>query len=114
MEAGFGRATLNLNYAYVGKQWVYPTDEVDFDLPTAVLWPGERQGADPAGEFADQLHDVRQQSVRQNLRDLCATLRRRLLDAGGPPTPLSAPTRNMLSVVRGRPREVGFTLKYNL
>ena len=30
----------------------------------------------------------------------------------GAPTGIAAPPRNMLSVVRGRPREVGFTAKY--
>ncbi len=34
-------------------------------------------------------------------------------DAGGPPTVLSAPPRSALSVVRGRPREVSLTFRYD-
>jgi iron complex outermembrane receptor protein len=31
----------------------------------------------------------------------------------GPPTGLAAPPRNALSVVRGRPREIGVSLRYD-
>jgi iron complex outermembrane receptor protein len=112
-DIGFGKLTLNGNYAFVGKQSVYPDDTPDsgYILPSYGLVNARLQFK-PVGV------PVTITAYANNLFDkVYATYAQRFgggfWDAGGPSTPLSAPNRNMLSVVRGRPREVGFSLKYD-
>lgn len=112
LEAGFGKTTFNLNYAYVGKQATHPTDGTDsaYDLP------------------AYGLMNARIQIVPEGLPVTVALFANNLLDntystyaqrfGGGywdaaSGAGLAAPPRSGLAEVRGRPREVGLTLQYN-
>jgi len=102
---------MSVNYAYVGSQWVYPDDNPDstYRLPSYSLVNGRFQ-IEPEGSpvtvtvYANNL-----------LGEVYATYAQRFgggfWDAG-PATGLAIPPRNMLSVVRARPREVGLSVKY--
>jgi len=111
-DAGFGRVTVNANYAYVGKQWVYPDDTPDstYQLPSYGLVNARLQIEPTNWPVTISLY-------ANNLLDkVYATYAQRFgggfWDAGGVPTGKSVPPRSMLSVVRGRPREVGVTAKF--
>ena len=110
-DAGIGRATINVSYAYVGRQWVYPDDNPDstYRLPSYGL-VNARVQLKPANL------PVTVSLYANNLFDkVYATYAQRFGGGfwdSGAGTALSAPTRNMLSVVRARPREVGVTAKY--
>jgi iron complex outermembrane receptor protein len=110
-DAKLGRATLNLNYAYVGKQSVYPDDSADsgYILPSYGLVNARLQ-------FKTAALPLTLTVYANNLFDkVYATYAQRFGGGfwdSGAPTGVAAPPRNMLSVVRGRPREVGFTAKY--
>jgi iron complex outermembrane receptor protein len=110
-DLGFGRATINVNYAYVGKQWVYPDDNPDstYQLPAYGLVNARLQ-------MKLTNVPVTITAYANNLFDKVYATYAQRFGGGfwdqGPATGLGAPTRNMLSVVRGRPREVGFSLKY--
>ncbi|MDB5717410.1 MAG: hypothetical protein JWM38_837 [Sphingomonas bacterium] len=108
-----GTGTFNLNYAYIGKQATHPTDVGDsaYDLPAYGLLNARLQ-------FIPENKKVTLALFVNNVLDnTFSTYAQRFgggfWDAGGPPTPLSAPTRNGLAEVRGRPREAGVTLQYN-
>jgi iron complex outermembrane receptor protein len=111
-EAGFGSVTLNLNYAYVGKQSVYPDDSADsgYILPSYGLVNARVQIKPEAVPITITAY------ANNLLDDVYATYAQRFgggfWDAG-PPTGLAAPPRNALSVVRGRPREIGVSLRYD-
>jgi iron complex outermembrane receptor protein len=112
VDAGIGRATFNFNYAYVGKQSVYPDDSVDsgYILPSYGLVNARIQ-------FKPKFAPLTLTLYSNNLFDkVYATYAQRFgggfWDSGSGTGVLAAPPRNMLSVVRGRPREVGFTAKY--
>jgi iron complex outermembrane receptor protein len=110
-DAGFGRTTFNVNYAYVGKQWVYPDDNPDstYRLPSYGLVNARLQ-------VKLAVAPITLTAYANNLFDKVYATYAQRFGGGfwdqGPATGLGAPTRNMLSVVRGRPREVGFTGKY--
>ena len=113
VDAGFGQVTMNMNYAYVGKQSVYPDDTIDsgYILPSYGLVNARIQVAPASLPVTVTLY------ANNLLNDVYATYAQRFgggfWDAGGPSTVFSAPPRNMLSVVRGRPREMGLQVKFN-
>jgi iron complex outermembrane receptor protein len=111
-DADFGSATLNLNYAYVGKQSVYPDDSVDsgYILPSYGLVNARVQvklAALPltitgyANNLLDNVYATYAQRFGGGFWD------------SGAGTGIAAPPRSALSVVRGRPREVGVSLRYD-
>jgi iron complex outermembrane receptor protein len=112
VDAGVGRVTMNMNYAYVGKFSVYPDNSADSGhvLPAYGVVNSRLQLA--PHDFPVTL------TVYANnlLNTVYATFAQRFgggfWDAGAP-TGLAAPPRSMLSSLRGRPREVGLTVKYN-
>ena len=110
-DVGVGRVTLNVNYAYVGKQSVYPDDSADssYILPSYGLVNARVQLAPENVPVTFTLY------ANNLLDEVYATYAQRFgggfWDAG-PPIGPAAPPRNALSVVRGRPREVGVTVKY--
>jgi iron complex outermembrane receptor protein len=114
IHESFGRATLSFNYAYVGKQWVYPDDTVDstYRLPAYGLVNARFQ-IEPEGwpvsitVYGNNLLNKTYASYAQRFGG-------GFWDAGpkGPVGGPAYPDRNMLSVVRGRPTEVGISVKY--
>jgi iron complex outermembrane receptor protein len=111
VNAGFGKATLNFNYAYVGKQSVYPDDSADsgYILPSYGLVNARLQ-------IKPKIVPLTLTLYANNLFDkVYATYAQRFGGGfwdSGVASGIAAPPRNMLSVVRGRPREVGFSAKY--
>ena len=113
LHAGDGLATFNVSYAYVGKQSVYPDDSEDsgyilpsYGLVNARLLIASDSLPMTLTFYANNLLDEVYATYAQRFgRGFWAT--------GGPATGLNAPARSMLSVVRGRPREVGATVKYS-
>jgi len=111
-EPGLGRTTLNISYAYVGRQSVYPDDSVDsgYILPGYGLVNARLQFV-PRGLplniqlFANNLFDNKYATYAQRFGG-------GFWDSGAA-TGLAAPPRNMLSVVRGRPREFGITARFD-
>jgi iron complex outermembrane receptor protein len=111
LRAGFGKATLNFNYAYVGKQSVYTDDTADsgYILPSYGL-VNARLVVSPAAVpvtitvYANNLFDKVYASYAQRFGG-------GFWDSGAGTGP-ALPPRNALSQVRGRPREVGLTIKY--
>jgi iron complex outermembrane receptor protein len=108
----FGEVTLNANYAHVGKQATHPTEGTDsaYTIPSYGLVNARIQV-----KFGDL--PVTLTAFANNVLDkVYATYAQRFgggfWDAG-PPSTLSAPPRSALSEVRGRPREVGLTLRYD-
>jgi len=112
LDAGFGKTTFNLNYAYVGKQETHPTKGTDssYTLPAYGLLNARIQIV-PEGLpvtvalFANNLLDNTFSTYAQRFGG-------GFWDAGAP-SPLSAPPRSALAEIRGRPREVGVTVQYN-
>jgi iron complex outermembrane receptor protein len=111
LRAGGGSATLNVSYAYVGKQSVYPDDSADsgyilpsYGLVNARLLISSETLPMTVSFYANNLFDKVYATYAQRFGG-------GFWDAG-PPIGLAAPPRNMLSVVRGRPREFGTTVKY--
>jgi len=108
----FGEATLNLNYAYVGKQATYPaaTGDSAYELPSYGIVNARIQFV-PDGApvtvsvFANNLFDKTYATYGQRFGG-------GYWDAG-PPSRLSSPERSALALVRGRPREIGVTMQYN-
>jgi iron complex outermembrane receptor protein len=108
----FGEVTINGNYAYVGEQATHPSEGTDssYTLPSYGLVNARVQvklDAMPLTitAFANNLFD-----------ETYATYAQRF--GGGfwdsaAPSSLGAPPRSALSVVRGRPREVGLSLQYD-
>ncbi|MEO6551687.1 MAG: TonB-dependent receptor [Croceibacterium sp.] len=112
VHEAFGRATLNLNYAYVGKQSAYPDDSADsgYILPSYGL-VNARVQIEPAN-----LPITVTISAKNLLGEVYATYAQRFGGGfwdSGAGTGVAAPPRNMLSVVRGRPRELSLSLKYS-
>jgi len=110
-DAGFGGTTLNLNYAHVGKQSVYPDDSADsgYILPSYGLMNARVQVK------LDALPLTITGYANNLLDDVYATYAQRFGGGfwdSGAGTGVAAPPRNALSVVRGRPREVGVSLRY--
>jgi iron complex outermembrane receptor protein len=104
-------AVLNLNYAYVGKQSVYPDDTADsgYILPSYGLVNARLQLTPTdvpvtisvyANNLFDKIYATYAQRFGGGFWD------------SGAGTGVAADPRNALSVVRGRPREVGATVKY--
>jgi iron complex outermembrane receptor protein len=110
-DVGFGKLTLNGNYAFVGKQSVYPDDTPDsgYILPSYGL-------VNVRVQFKPAAVPVTITAYANNLLDKVYATYAQRFGGGfwdqGPATGLGTPPRNMLSVVRGRPREVGLSLKY--
>ncbi|MBO9581011.1 MAG: TonB-dependent receptor [Sphingobium sp.] len=110
-DIGFGKLTLNGNYAFVGRQSVYPDDSADsgYILPSYGLVNARVQ-------FRPSGLPLTITAYANNLLDKVYATYAQRFGGGfwdqGPATGLGTPPRNMLSVVRGRPREVGFSLKY--
>jgi len=110
-DVGFGRATLNLNYAYVGKQSVYPDDTADsgYILPAYGLVNARLQIKPKGAPLTISLY-------ANNLLDKVYASYAQRFGGGfwdsGAGTGIAAPPRNALSVVRGRPREFGASVKY--
>jgi len=112
VDAGFGQVKFNVSYAYVGKQWVYPDDNPDstyqlpaYDLVNARIQVTPTNLPLTVTVYANNLFE-----------NVYATYANRFGGGfwdQGPATGLGAPTRNMLSVVRGRPREIGVTAKFD-
>jgi len=116
LEAPFGGFTFNLNYAYTDEQATHPTDTGDsaYTLP-AIELVNARIRFEPRDTpvsislFANNLFDNTYATYAQRFGG-------GYWDQGGPPNrlhPLAQPDRSALSVVRGRPREVGVTLQYD-
>jgi iron complex outermembrane receptor protein len=110
-DARFGKATLNFNYAYVGKQSVYPDDTPDsgyilpsYGLVNARLMIRPKSVPLTITLYANNLFDNVYATYAQKFGG-------GFWDSGAG-TGIAAPPRNMLSVVRGRPREFGLTMKY--
>lgn len=112
VDAAVGRVTMNMNYAYVGKFSVYPDASADSGhvMPAYGLVNARLQ-------LAPHTVPVTLTFYANNLlNNVYASFAQRFgggfWDAGAP-TGLAAPPRTMLSSLRGRPREVGLTVKYN-
>ena len=111
-DVGLGRTTFNISYAYVGKQWVYPDDNPDstYRLPAYGLVNARLQFVPTRLPLTVTLYS-------NNLFDKVFATYANRFGGGfwdqGPATGLGTPPRNMLSVVRGRPREFGATVRYN-
>jgi iron complex outermembrane receptor protein len=111
-EASIGKATVNLNYAYVGKQATHPSEGTDssYTLPAYGL-VNARVQFQPAG-----LPITASIFVNNLLDNTYATYAQRFgggyWDSGSGVGPAAAP-RSALAEVRGRPREAGLTLQYN-
>ncbi|MBT2186140.1 TonB-dependent receptor [Sphingobium nicotianae] len=109
---GAGKATLNVNYAYVGKQSVYPDDTADsgYILPSYGLVNARVQIQPTALPITLTIY-------ANNLLDkVYATYAQRFGGGfwdSGAGTGIAAPPRNALSVVRGRPSDIGVSLKFN-
>lgn len=111
-DLSIGRLTFNANYSYTDEQATHPTQVGDsaFTLPSISL-VNARLKLEPQGTpvsvsvFANNL-----------LNSTYATFGQRFgggyWDAAGGRNEWSAPERSALSVVRGKPREVGVTLEY--
>jgi iron complex outermembrane receptor protein len=112
IHEAFGRATMSVNYAYVGKQWVYPDDGPDstYRLPAYGLVNARFQIEPEGWPVSVTIYG------NNLLNKTYATYAQRFgggfWDAG-PSTGLATPPRNMLSVTRGRPIEVGASVKYS-
>ncbi|MBO9669922.1 MAG: TonB-dependent receptor [Sphingobium sp.] len=112
VHGGFGKATFNVNYAYVGKQSVYPDDTADsgYILPSYSL-VNARLVVTPEAVpvtitvYANNLFDKVYSTYAQKFGG-------GFWDSGAGTGP-AAPPRYALSEVRGRPREVGLMLKYS-
>ena len=117
----FGNLTANANYAFVGEQETHPTSGTDssYTLPSYGL-------ANVRLQLALNDIPVTITAFANNVLDKTyATYGQRFgggfWDAGGPANLLgvppvnntTAPPRNGLSQVRGRPREVGLSLQYD-
>jgi len=112
MERPFGKTTLNLNYAYVGKQATHPSEGTDssYMLPAYGLVNARIQ-------FALERVPVTISAFANNLLDTTYAVFAQRFGGGywdsasgaGP----AAPPRSALSEVRGRPREIGLTLQYD-
>jgi iron complex outermembrane receptor protein len=107
----FGKVTLNVNYAFVGRQSVYPDDTLDsgYILPSYALVNARLQVKTAHIPLTFTL------TANNLLNTVYATYAQRFGGGfwdQGPATGLGTPPRNMLSVVRGRPREISFALKY--
>ena len=112
----FGEFTFNLNYAYTDEQATHPTDSGDsaYTLPAIEL-------VNARIRFEPENTPVSVSLFANNLFDnTYATYAQRFgggyWDQGGPPSrllPVARDPRSALSVVRGRPREVGVTLQYD-
>jgi len=112
MERAFGKATLNLNYAYIGNQATHPTEGTDsaYTLPAYGLVNARIQ-------FALAKLPVTITAFANNLLDnTYAVFAQRFgggyWDSGAGVGP-AAPPRSALTEVRGRPREVGLSLQYD-
>lgn len=116
-EVGFGELTLNANYAYTSSQPTHPTATGDsaYELPPIEL-------VNARISFRPESVPVTISVFANNLLDnTYASFATRFgggyWDRGGPATgplaPLVAPPRSALSVVRGKPREVGISLQYD-
>ncbi|MBN8819951.1 MAG: TonB-dependent receptor [Sphingomonas sp.] len=112
MVRDFGKATLNVNYAYVGKQATHPSEGTDssYTLPAYGVMNARIQ-------FALQNLPVTVTFFSNNLLDKTYAVFAQRFGGGfwdsGAGTGPAAPPRSALSEVRGRPREVGLTLQYN-
>ncbi|MEO6151588.1 MAG: TonB-dependent receptor [Croceibacterium sp.] len=112
IHEAFGRATMSVNYAFVGKQWVYPDDNPDstYRLPSYGLVNARFQ-IEPAN-----LPITLTIAANNLLGEVYATYAQRFGGGfwdSGAGTGIAAPPRNMLSVVRGRPRDLSLSLKYS-
>ena len=111
-ESGFGKAVLSVNYAFVGRQSVYPDDSLDsgYILPHYGLVNARLQISPASLPVTVSLY------ANNLMNNVYASYAQRFGGGfwdSGAATGLAAPNRNMLSVVRGRPREFGVTAKYS-
>ena len=105
--------TLNANYAYVGKQATHPSEGTDssYTLPSYGLFNARAQ-------LKLENLPITVTAFANNLFDnVYATYAQRFgggfWDSPSGAGPLAAPPRSALSVVRGRPREIGVSLQYD-
>ncbi len=111
-DLGFGKGTLNLNYAHVGKQRTHPTETGDsaYTLPRYGIVNARIQ-------FVPDGAPVTVSLFANNLLDKTYAVYAQRFGGGywdaGAATGLAAPLRSALSLMRGRPREVGVTLQYD-
>lgn len=107
-----GEITLNANYAYVGEQATHPSEGTDssYTLPSYGLVNARAQM-----KFEDMPITVTA-FANNLLNNTYATYGQRF-GGGFWDSPsgagLAAPPRSALSVVRGRPREIGVSLQYD-
>ncbi len=108
-----GELTMNASYAYLGKMETHPSSGTDssYTLPSYGLVNARIQ-------LSLEEYPVTFTLAGTNLFDKTyATYAQRFgggfWDAGGPPSRLSAPLRSAVSEVRGRPREVSLTMRYD-
>ncbi len=111
-DFGFGPATFNLNYAYVGEQETHPTavgDSAfrmdDYGIVNARIRFVPNDGAVSLTLFANNLLDETYATYAQRFGG-------GFWDAGAP-VGLAEPARSALGEVMGRPREVGLTVQYD-
>jgi iron complex outermembrane receptor protein len=115
-DLGVGELSFNLNYAYTGKQPTHPSAEGD---SAYLLPPIELVNA--RIRFQPDNAPISVSVFANNLLDeTYATYATRFgggyWDRGGPPhilPPAARPPRSALSVVRGKPREVGVSIQYD-
>jgi iron complex outermembrane receptor protein len=104
--------TLNANYAYVGKQATHPSEGTDssYTLPSYGLFNARAQ-------LKLENLPVTVTAFANNLLDKVYATYAQRFGGGFWDSPsgagLAAPPRSALSVVRGRPREVGISLQYD-
>lgn len=112
VDAAVGRVTMNMNYAYVGKFSVYPDASADsghilpaYSLVNARIQLAPHNVPVTMSFYANNLLNKVYSSFAQRFGG-------GFWDASNGQG-LAAPPRTMLAGVRGRPREVGLTVKYN-
>ena len=105
--------TLNANYAYVGKQATHPSEGTDssYTLPSYGLFNARAQ-------LKLENLPITVTAFANNLFDnVYATYAQRFgggfWDSPSGAGPLAAPPRSALSVVGGRPRQIGVSLQYD-
>jgi iron complex outermembrane receptor protein len=104
--------TLNANYAYVGKQATHPSEGTDssYTLPSYGL-------VNARAQLKLENLPITVTAFANNLFDKVYATYAQRFGGGFWDSPsgagLAAPPRSALSVVRGRPREVGVSLQYD-
>jgi len=111
-EESFGQVTLNLNYAYVGKQSTHPSQFTDsaYTLPSYDLINARIQ-------FKLDSVPLTITAFANNVLDNTYATYAQRFGGGfwdsGAGTGVAAPPRSAVSMVRGRPRELGLSLQYD-